>query len=330
MTDMKRTANDADEPGDEIGPLIRLAGIRETVSPEQFGAAQRRVAAHWQEVVARRRQRRSWQIFAVAASLVATVTIATLAWRAGPEPLAAPVAAVTRVLGDVYADGEPAVPGATVPPGAMIQTTDGAGIALALANGHSMRIDRLSRIVALGGNRFRLEQGAVYVDSGAAAPANSVFVETPYGIASDVGTQFQVRVTADGLTVGVREGLVELVVVDEAPVSVPTGRVYRLAPSGEATLQPYDRDGPLWAWVALIAPDFDIDGATLRDYLDWYARERGLALEWADATSASRAAAIRLSGSIAGLSLDDGIDTVKRIAPFEYEQRGDALTIRVE
>lgn len=330
MSDMKSTLENGGDSADDVGPLIRLAGARETVSPERFREAHRRVASHWQAVVAKRRQRRARQFVALAASVVGALTLGVLMWRAVPETPHAPVAAVTRVTGEVYSNGEPAVTGGSIPRGAMVQTTDGARIALALENGQTMRIDRQSRLVALGDSRFRLEQGAVYVDSAGSAPSASVFIETVYGVASDVGTQFQVRVAADGLTVGVRDGLVAIERAGAQPVSVPTGRLYRLAPSGEEGLTPYDRDGSLWAWVATIAPAFDLDGATLSDYLRWYASERGLALHWSDAVSESRADGIRLSGSLEGLSLEDGIDMVSRIAPFEYERHDDALLIRVE
>ena len=77
-------------------------------------------------------------------------------------------------------------------------------------------------------------------------------------------------------------------------------------------------------------PEFDIDGATLERYLEWYAHERSLELEWANVASRTRAGATVLTGSIAGASLDEGLEIVQRISAFDYQLTGDTIRIQVE
>ena len=332
MNDMRDPENNDRADTDDVAPLIRMAGARERVDAARQTAARANVAAHWASLVderAKRRSRQRLQVFAAAASVVAAATLGFMLLQpSGVTPVTI-VADVNRVVGGAMADGQTLERGGRLAAGSLIETGADGRLVLDLAGGQVMRLDTNSRLVALADSRFRLERGAVYVDSADSAPSASVFIETRYGVASDIGTQFQVRVSASGLLLGVREGLVALDRADEPPVNVTVGRVFELTRAGEASERDADADEQLWAWVGEIAPVFEIEGATLYAYLNWYARESGVELQWLDRASESRAASIVLSGSIEGDSLDEGLDNVSRIAPFEFERRDGVLAVRV-
>ena len=317
---------------DDIGRLIRHAGARDAVPQDRFDRSRERVQSHWEQVVAdkrRLRNRSRYQYLAIAASIVVVVTV-TLLLRGGEIPAPPPMAHVDRVLGDVLIDNALASAGDVVAPDAQIETTDSGRIALRLADGQSLRIDTSSLVAVHSANNVTLETGGLYVDTERNQSAAPVLVMTALGQARDVGTQFQVRLADDMLTVGVREGQVEVTRPDREAVSVDSGQLVDLNTDGSKSERDIEHDDPIWSWVETVAPDFDGEGATLERYLNWYAGQRGLQLVWADQGSEQRAKQVVLSGSIAGMSLEDGFQAVRRIAPFEFRFEDDTLWVSVE
>ena len=318
---------------DNVGRLIRDAGARELVSAERFDNARLRVGNHWRGVVAAQRQQRrrsALRSLAVAAIVVAATAIAFLGWRPATAPGGVAVATVNRVTGEVLVDGVPTRRGFAIATNTVLQTGERGRVALELSSGQSLLMDTTTRLIAGSGNRFELEHGGIYVASGIDSRTQPVTVVTHLGVASEVGTQFQVRVSPDRLLIGVREGLVELERSAAPKVGIANGRVFELSSGGIAEQRTLVAEEDLWEWTESIAPEFDINGATLHDYLMWYARERGVTVEWHDPASRMRSQQTRLSGSIEQLSLDQGLQAVLRIAPFEYELSGKVLRVRVD
>ena len=333
MSEFDKTEYDRDTNRDDIAKLIRYAGARESVNDERFARAHGRVNEHWQNVVrTRRRQRRQRLLgqFALAASVLAVIGVALVTWRAALPPAGSDVLLVNRVIGDVRMDGVPMRAGDAVTADSTIETASNGRIALQLPDGKSLRLDTSSHVIVADAGQFQLERGAVYVDSGADQDKSPVYVMTRFGVASDIGTQFQVRVDDERLRVGVREGLVEISRSDAGTVPVRSGTMFEIAADGTPREQDIEGNDQVWDWVETITPEFDIRDATLEEYLVWYTRQRGVALEWDDDMSRHNAQAIRLSGSISNLSLDDGFAFVHRIAPFDYEVANNALRVRVD
>lgn len=333
MSDVKNTDYDKDADMDDIAKLIRYAGERTSVSEERLTAARERVTGHWQDVVNARRSRRRQRVirqFAVAASLVAALGAVLFVWQGSSPVPAESMIVVNRVIGAASVDGTRLQSGDVVRPGAEIRTSDTGMLALELADGQSLRLDNGTQILVSDASRYRLDRGAVYVDSGTAADKAPVFVETRFGVATDIGTQFQVRVDDSGLQVGVREGLVELSRSGARTVPVNSGTLFLYSSSGEESDVRIDSDDPLWNWVDTIAPAFDIEGASLESYLSWYAQQRAVDLQWENSVSRENARKIRLTGSIEDTSLQEGFEIVRRIAPFDYRLTEAVLLVSIQ
>jgi ferric-dicitrate binding protein FerR (iron transport regulator) len=316
---------------DPIARLIRHAGAREPAPAVRFERAKAQVATHWQEVVAaeRGRHRRAWaRRFTAAAAVVVAVGAGLLASQRSSPP-AQPMATVTRVSGEALVNGEAVAVGDRVATNALIRTDAGGRLALQLDSGHSLRLDHGSRLAVTAADRFELARGAVYVDSGSQAAQKPVQIATPFGTATELGTQFQLRLAAERLEIGVREGLVRIA-REPGSFDVSAGTLVRIGADGHGVELPLAARSPWWAWVETVPAEFDVEGTTLEQYLSWYARERGLELRWQNPTSRERAARIRLSGSIHGLDLDEGLRTVGRIAEFSYALTGSVLQVSVE
>jgi hypothetical protein len=227
-------------------------------------------------------------------------------------------------------DGQPVDDGDELSIGSEIETMAGGRLALDFAEGQSVRVDEKSRLQLLAVNRMALDAGGVYVDTGSATDGGQVAVVTSLGVATDVGTQFQVRLDSGDLQIGVREGLVELARPNRLVLPVGSGNIAEIRAGGEHTILPIRANDVLWSWVTSIPPQFTIEGATLLDYLNWYAREAGLSLEWETPSSRENAESTRLSGSIRNLSLDEGFRVVQRIALFDARVADSTLHIRFE
>jgi len=132
------------------------------------------------------------------------------------------------------------------------------------------------------------------------------------------------------MVVGVRDGLVEVSQASQPVVPVDKGSSVELDANGGVVTKSLDTNDQEWDWIDKVVPPFDIQGATLKQYLSWYAHERVLKLVWADGVSEKNAQKAVLAGSIEGSSLDEGLDVVQQIAPFEYRVTQDQFRVIVK
>ena len=317
---------------DDVGRLIHHAGAREDVAADRMENARKNVATHWESVVEDRKINKRaarYRYVAIAASIVAVVGLSFVFLQSTNAPPVPHLAQVERVLGDVVVAGRRATTGTEIGEGTVIETGSAGRIAIRLAGGQSLRLDQDSRLVVHAPDRVTLDTGGVYIDTADASGLVPVLVSTPLGTAWDVGTQFQVRFTNSLLIVSVRDGLVEVAPHGQDSLSVNRGRYLELGQFGQTKEREIEFDDSSWDWVETVVPAFDIEGASLRDFLMWYANERGVSLFWDDRASETKAANAMLTGSVSGATLNEGLEIVRRIAPFEYRIEGEELWVKV-
>ena len=239
------------------------------------------------------------------------------------------MANVERVLGEVQIANEMAIKGSPIGAEIPIVTSADSRIALRMSGGQSLRIDTSSHVIIHSPDHISLQSGAIYIDTSSAETAAPIHVSTPLGSARDIGTQFQVRLSGMIMVVGVRQGLVEVSRDGQQSHSVQKGQSIKLDSAGEIDKYALASSDPEWKWIETVVPEFDIQGKSLESYLHWFARERGVKLDWADEKSKSSARATVLSGSITGSNLEEGLMLVQQIAPFEYRLSHDSLWAKV-
>ena len=333
MNDSKHENESGKGHIDEVGALIRHVGAREAVAPERLKRSHARVLEHWEQVVAEQgglRGRSRLRSIALAASLVVVGSLAAILWsQRGVSPVTGDFV-IERMVGTVMVNGRAAGQTGHIEAGSLISTPGQGRVALRMPNGQSLRVDKLSEVSIESATRVGLQAGAVYVDSDFAAAGTTLQVQTPMGVAADIGTRFQVRLRQQSLIVGVADGLVEVTREGGERHSVDKGYSLALSDGDAAERTELDATRPDWNWVETVTPGFTIEGATLEQYLAWYAHERGLELEWADDVSLANARNTELSGSISGASLAEGLELVSRIAPFRHETNGRRFLVSVE
>jgi len=161
-------------------------------------------------------------------------------------------------------------------------------------------------------SQIELLEGAVYVDSGPDLSSRaSVEIATPFGIVSDIGTQFEVRLgdTVEALRVRVRSGSISLVSGHEQ-YAAAIGEELTVTADGSVSRGAYETFGTDWGWILSAAPTLDIEGLPLRDFLNWVAIETALQIRYEDDVLAGSVSAIELHGTIEDLRPDEALVAV--------------------
>ena len=321
-----------------VRQLLDAAGPRPPIPQEDLDAISAAARSAWREQVRRRAPARrplrtvAW---ALAAAVAVTVGL-VLWWGSRGERVPATVAWIETLTGAVHLEtaaneSRAIAAGEPIPLGATLRSTNAGRASLRLGGGATVRLDSETRVRFASAALLDLDRGALYVDTGfGAQPGATIVIKTPLGTARDVGTRFAVRlVSSDGTTLLVR-------VRDGAVLTEQRGRTYRtqageeLVLRGDGTAQRREVaiSGSDWEWVLAAAPGFDIEGRSLREFLDWVSRETGWRIVFADAGLETSASEIVLHGSIGGLRPDRAPFAVLPGAGLEGEIEDGRLVVR--
>ena len=324
---------------DRIGPLLRLAGPRETVPADRMRRVRAAVHTEWRQQT-RGRSRRvtlGWSLGALAAAALVLlgVRLAVRDDSAGPiaQPEVATIEALTgavRLVSSSQRGGlEPKVLqiGDRIVVGDVVETTSGGLTSLRLSSGASVRVDRGTQLHLVSDTVLVLAIGAIYVDSGDGR-AGALEVRTALGVARDIGTRFEVRLTGSALRVRVRDGLVRLSQHQQSHDAHP-GDELTLDAKGSVVRRPVAVFGVEWAWALALAQPFELEGRTLGAFLDWIARENGWQLRFADAAVEQKSQTTILHGSILGLSPSEALAAVLPTSGVEHTLDNGVLLIHL-
>jgi hypothetical protein len=329
---------------EDVRQLLATAGPRPPIPQEDLDAIAAAARGAWQNEVRRRggipgrppgRPVRAL-VLGLAAALALSVGLAW--WLLSRTTLvrSATIAQVEAVAGPVHLEAEagasrPIAARERVALGAVLQSGGGGRASLRLLDGATVRLDVETRLRFAAADVLELERGAIYIDTeDAASSPRAIEVRTPLGTVRDVGTQFAVRVVAperETLLVRVRDGEV---------FTEQRGRTYVTAAGQELVLR---RDGKLeqreiapygsdWDWVMAASPGFDIEGRSLREFLDWVSRETGWRVVLADEELADSAETIVLHGSLGRLRPDQAPFAVLPGAGLDGELENGRLVVR--
>jgi ferric-dicitrate binding protein FerR (iron transport regulator) len=328
-----------DDGKDPIERLLKLAGSRPQPDAERKAEFKRTLHTEWHRVTAppSRVHTLGWTAGIVAAAAAVLVMVWLPFWDSSPQVLPSTVLGrivrsegVVRSLSmsDASAPGHPVTVGDQIRPDTLIDTTGGGRVAVSLDDGISLRIDVGSRIAIVRERVVRLDQGAVYLDS-RVDKSRPVVVQTQNGDVRDIGTQFDVRIDNSTLRVRVREGEV---IVDRrgSAISARAGESLRIDPQGRYERAAVPVFGPEWDWTAAIAPQFQLEGSTVQQFLDWVGREQGWRWRFVDADTARRAARIVTHGSVEGYTPEEALAIVLPTCGLSFVRNQDEVIVSVQ
>ena len=179
-----------------------------------------------------------------------------------------------------------------------VVTGTGSATALRWIHGQSIRLDENTRIRLDSANSIWLYKGRIYVDTtrrGSGAEALTIF--TLGAQVRHVGTQYMTAVSAEGISVSVRSGKVALDMSGSEHL-VARGEQLTVTGNGKRSVQQIEAWGELWQWTESVTPDFDSDGRTIADLIEWVASETGHSVEYDSFEAEDRALQTILKGKL--------------------------------
>jgi ferric-dicitrate binding protein FerR (iron transport regulator) len=328
-------SDESDNSDQDVARVLRSAGARPGPPPHVTQAVRDAVAEEWRAMLAQRARRR--RSLATAAAVAAGLAIALWALLPLLSPPGEQLADTGRSIGTVssrssgWSRWHPLTEHQPVHAGDLVATAADGRAALTFEGGVSVRLDHDTKLAMTDRHHITLQSGAVYVDSGMQprGDAEGLQLSTPVGAVRHVGTQYEVRLVDGGVRIAVREGAVELSSANGATRSTKAGEQLMVSADGAIVRTAISRDDVRWRWSAQTAPEFDIDGRSVSEFLTWAARELGRELVFVTPDSEAQAARTALSGSIRGLDPEDALAAVLPTTPLRAERRGDQLLISV-
>lgn len=312
----------------QIARLLERIGSRPQPPDAAMTAAREQVRSVWKnEVNARRRQRRSFTGWAMAASVFLALGLGLMLTRA-PAPDMAAWRLAHRVKDISY---RPAGTGEWLPVddatdlavGDRLRTGSQSYALLELPEDVTVRMDAGSELELRAAQQLYMPKGAIYVD---APGAGALLVETPRGSARDIGTRFEVRLMDEGWRIQVRDGRVLMNDRAQGQAEAAAGERLLAADGGleRQSVSPADAS---WQWTYRAARPMVIEGSTLGAYLAWWSREAGLTVDYARPLDATIAGQTRLHGDLTGLTLEQGFQAVVSGAGFRVVDRDEQQVI---
>ncbi len=321
MTGERTGSNEMRDEEQEVARLLALAGPRPLPPADVEARVRAATLAAFDalpEPAVPQVPARPWRItstagWALAASLLLAVTVG---WLVSQRSGVVPTGKIVFATGGYTVRGSGDQP-AVLAPGSIIRTSSEGRLLVDLGSRRNLRVDHSTSLTVRSDSEIWLHSGRIYVDS---TGRDGLLVVTPNASITDVGTQFEVAVNGERLDVATREGAVEVALGDRRVRSQASpGRGEALVVDGLVLLEtiPVPTVGERWAWTQASRPQFSVAGRSVREYLDWAARESGRVLVFDSPHSEQQAELRRLGGSGA---VDADLDSVARVlnaAAFE-------------
>lgn len=324
---------------DVVQRLLRGSGRRPAVDAQRQARVRAVVEQRWRERTAASQKVVRFPSRRVLTGVAAALILATVGvvWKLGSPTgfvVGDPIGTVELIRGGAQYVRSAGVAstvlevGREVVSGAAVQTGENSQVAIRLDDGHSVRLDRNSRVVFDGLSTIDLLDGAVYLDS-AGSRGDGVEVSTGLGSVFEIGTQFEVRIVPGGLQIRVREGRVVVDGGDERH-EVAAGRQLLRHVDGRVEIEDSQAYGEQWSWVGEVAPAYPLDGRRLDEYLVWLARETGFSISFEPENLGASVAAIQLHGELPSVRPELTPHIVLPTCGLAWEIHGDVLTIARE
>ena len=316
-----------------LEPVLRDALASPSWDPADRERVRAAVEREWRATTGgaqrkpRRKPRRAWYL-----GLAAALVVVALVFLArGPVDGDAAIGRVARILNGSVEVRSWVVRHRALAVGDLVRVGDrltAHGLALiSLAPGGTLRVAAGTAVGFPQPAEVALEQGLIYVDCPPGPETcGRLRVATVAGFVDHVGTEFEVLSDEHSVRIRVREGRIRFV-GKSASFLAEAGTELLAVAGGRIAQQPIATYGRDWLWTAELAPDYQIEGRTLIEFLQWVSRELGRPLEFADAHAQQIANQTILHGSIKGVDPRDALAQVLATTSLSCEITGG--TIRV-
>lgn len=303
----------------QIAEILQRVGPRGKPSEAISASIKANVRVAWQEeVVAAANLQKSRRRMAIAAS-VAVIAGAGYFFTPTPTADAVEVASASQVIGTVEyraannQNWNNLTVNMSLTEDTEVRAAEDSYAAISLGNGMNLRIDEGTGFSLTSSGEVFLSRGGLYAESN---DESSIVIRTPFGQAEDIGTEFEVRVQPNGWQVQVREGLVSVA----NPASQKTAKAgERIVIAQDQTMQRQlvSSSDESWQWTHQVHEPFELEGASLSQYLSWWSDETGRNIAFANDEDLAAAQNTILHGSMGNVSVADSLKVVLSTTRFE-------------
>jgi ferric-dicitrate binding protein FerR (iron transport regulator) len=300
------------------------------LSPEALARIRLATEAEWRANVRQSGSRR-WLPFAAAASVALVAMAAANFFFEGAAPASEPLATLARALAPGVVElrslwrESPIAIGSELRAGQDLAARGGA--MLALQGGGNLRLAPGTELEVISTSSVRLERGELYVDIPPGTHPGAGFVAiTAAGEFRHVGTQFSLAAIDGATRLRVREGSVTWNAA-RGQTTVNAGTEVFIDRDHRVTRRTLESAGDAWAWTTAMAPEVEIEGRPLAEFLDWVARETGRKLLITDEGTRRQIATIRMHGSIRGLQPLDALNAVMTATSLRFDLPTGAIRV---
>jgi hypothetical protein len=309
------------------------AGLKtQPLDEERLERIRAAVAQEWRTATSGPRTQRKrarlvrWAAFGAAASVLAVIAVP---WFGSPPTSAATFGSIAR-LDAVSLDVRPGLfHHRSLATGDALRVGDrltaSGSMLVALDGGGTLRVAPGSRLYIASSTQLSLAHGLIYVDLPPAA-SNPLRITTVEGDIEHIGTAFEVMSDDQSVRIRVREGRIRFI-GETATLTAAAGTELLAVPGAKMAQRSVATYGRDWLWVAALAPDYDIEGRSLIDFLQWESHELGRPLNFADTHARQIAEHTILHGSVSGQLPIDALRNVLSTTSLAYEIRGDAIWV---
>jgi ferric-dicitrate binding protein FerR (iron transport regulator) len=200
-------------------------------------------------------------------------------------------------------------------------------VLVSLSSGATLRVAPGTVLKLVAETQATLRQGMIYLDFPPNARSLALDINTQVGTLEHVGTAYEVFSNDQLVRVRVRAGQVRLW-SRSAVTLLESGMQLTASRDGRATLNRIEAYGQDWSWAEALAPDYEIEGQPLLDFLQWVAREAGRPVKFSDAHAREIAEHTILHGSVKGRDPMDALRVVLSTTSLRYDIRGDTIWIQ--
>ena len=313
-----------------IDDILKHADVREMASETSKARIRKELHSHWKKSTATQ-QPNIWN-HKTPMALAASILFLSLWGLLFSDDNTTQAILLEQVHGDIalFSNQQEQIaarPGSRLISGSSITTMASGSATVLLPTIGNLRLDSNSQVTFNDANRLLLQSGRIYFESSKKAKHSQIEITTQHGTIKNTGTQFEVQSQSNALSIRVREGSINFN-SNYGSQTLQSGYQLTTLPSGSSQTNTIDANDSSWKWIHALAPQFELEGKSLHQYLLWVSREYALKIEFARDTE-QKSRNILLHGDIESLDLEQALKVVFSATRLKYELNGKTLIVNV-
>lgn len=318
----------------KVETLLEQLGSRTSPDKQKSEASKAAVKAHWQQQVKTHNQKKQkkylWPMAASFLLLASLLLIRNNIQSPAIEPVL--LASISAYQGDVSIQQTGGSfntlhNDSPLKHGTQLKTDDDSFLSIKLLDNSEIRLAANTTLTMRIGS-IELKQGQLYHDTDSAFKALPLTIKTQHGQIQHIGTRYLVNAQTNHVDVAVRSGKVKVSNNQAAEQVLNSKQKIQLIDGENSTVTPVATNDAIWGWTFKAQAEFDLNQKSLHDFIQWYAHQTGIQVDWNQLESQSKR--VRLNGSIKNMAAEEAIKTVFLSTQYSYRIEDGVLQITTQ